>query len=130
MVVSVSTASQSFTLPLCRWLGVIIEGVGSCVVFFTALFTTLNRVSLSSGLAGVAVTCALQVKNLFILMKCWCFKNSNLYYPHCWWKYCKHCFYLAGVPGFGHPLDQLTWVSMCIHLSQISCEWCRGKEIK
>ena len=49
----------------CRWLGVIIEGVGSCVVFFTALFTTLNRSTLSPGLAGIAVTYSLQVKYCF-----------------------------------------------------------------
>ncbi|XP_066469734.1 ATP-binding cassette sub-family C member 3 isoform X2 [Tiliqua scincoides] len=44
-----------------RWLGVRIEFVGNCVVFFAALFAVLGRHHLSPGLVGLSVSYALQV---------------------------------------------------------------------
>ncbi|XP_067572446.1 ATP-binding cassette sub-family C member 3 isoform X1 [Pseudorca crassidens] len=44
-----------------RWLGVRVEFVGNCVVFFTALFAVIGRSSLSPGLVGLSVSYALQV---------------------------------------------------------------------
>lgn len=45
-----------------RWLGVRVEFVGNCVVFFTALFAVIGRSSLSPGLVGLSVSYALQVR--------------------------------------------------------------------
>ncbi|XP_029456115.1 canalicular multispecific organic anion transporter 2 isoform X2 [Rhinatrema bivittatum] len=44
-----------------RWLGVRVEFVGSCVVFFAALFAVLGKNNLSPGLVGLSVSYALQV---------------------------------------------------------------------
>ncbi|XP_058021721.1 ATP-binding cassette sub-family C member 3 isoform X2 [Ahaetulla prasina] len=44
-----------------RWLGVRVEFVGNCVVFFAALFAVLSKNSLSPGLVGLSVSYALQV---------------------------------------------------------------------
>ncbi|XP_032473157.1 canalicular multispecific organic anion transporter 2 isoform X5 [Phocoena sinus] len=44
-----------------RWLGVRVEFVGNCVVFFTALFAVIGRSSQSPGLVGLSVSYALQV---------------------------------------------------------------------
>lgn len=44
-----------------RWLGVQMEFVGNCVVFFAALFAVIGRNSLSPGLVGLSVSYALQV---------------------------------------------------------------------
>ncbi|KAJ6660365.1 hypothetical protein lerEdw1_017788 [Lerista edwardsae] len=44
-----------------RWLGIRIEFVGNCVVFFAALFAVLGRHHLSPGLVGLSVSYALQV---------------------------------------------------------------------
>ncbi len=47
-----------------RWLGVLMEIIGALCVFFAALFAVLNRDSISSGLAALSVTYALQVDDL------------------------------------------------------------------
>ncbi|XP_062976293.1 ATP-binding cassette sub-family C member 3 [Elgaria multicarinata webbii] len=44
-----------------RWLGVRVEFVGNCVVFFAALFAVLSKNSLSAGVVGLSVSYALQV---------------------------------------------------------------------
>ncbi|XP_034960244.2 ATP-binding cassette sub-family C member 3 [Zootoca vivipara] len=44
-----------------RWLGIRVEFVGNCVVFFAALFAVLSKNSLSAGLVGLSVSYALQV---------------------------------------------------------------------
>ncbi|XP_019398025.1 PREDICTED: voltage-dependent T-type calcium channel subunit alpha-1G [Crocodylus porosus] len=44
-----------------RWLGIRVEFVGSCVVFFAALFAVLGKNSLNAGLVGLSVSYALQV---------------------------------------------------------------------
>ncbi|XP_074870252.1 ATP-binding cassette sub-family C member 3 isoform X2 [Carettochelys insculpta] len=44
-----------------RWLGVRIEFIGNCVVFFAALFAVLGRNNLNAGLVGLSVSYALQV---------------------------------------------------------------------
>uniref|UniRef100_A0A670IZ84 ATP binding cassette subfamily C member 3 n=1 Tax=Podarcis muralis TaxID=64176 RepID=A0A670IZ84_PODMU len=44
-----------------RWLGIRVEFVGNCVVFFAALFAVLSKNSLSPGLVGLSVSYALQV---------------------------------------------------------------------
>uniref|UniRef100_A0A8D2LB62 ATP binding cassette subfamily C member 3 n=1 Tax=Varanus komodoensis TaxID=61221 RepID=A0A8D2LB62_VARKO len=44
-----------------RWLGVRVEFVGNCVVFFAALFAVLSKNNLSPGLVGLSVSYALQV---------------------------------------------------------------------
>ena len=43
----------------------VMELLGSTVVFFVAMFVTLQRNTLSAGLAGVSITYALQVNNDF-----------------------------------------------------------------
>ena len=45
-----------------RWVGMAGEILSSCVVLFTVIFAVLQRDSLSAGLAGLAVTYALQVR--------------------------------------------------------------------
>ncbi|XP_042311068.1 ATP-binding cassette sub-family C member 3 isoform X6 [Sceloporus undulatus] len=44
-----------------RWLGIRVEFVGNCVVFFAALFAVLSKSKLSPGLVGLSVSYALQV---------------------------------------------------------------------
>ncbi|XP_020670742.3 ATP-binding cassette sub-family C member 3 isoform X1 [Pogona vitticeps] len=44
-----------------RWLGIRVEFVGNCVVFFAALFAVLSKNTLSAGLVGLSVSYALQV---------------------------------------------------------------------
>uniref|UniRef100_A0A8C6XH06 ABC-type glutathione-S-conjugate transporter n=1 Tax=Naja naja TaxID=35670 RepID=A0A8C6XH06_NAJNA len=44
-----------------RWLGIRVEFVGNCVVFFAALFAVLSKNNLSAGLVGLSVSYALQV---------------------------------------------------------------------
>ncbi|XP_027481055.2 canalicular multispecific organic anion transporter 2 isoform X7 [Zalophus californianus] len=44
-----------------RWLGVQVDFVGNCVVFFAALFAVIGRNSLSPGLVGLSVSYALQI---------------------------------------------------------------------
>uniref|UniRef100_A0A4X2LYS7 ATP binding cassette subfamily C member 3 n=1 Tax=Vombatus ursinus TaxID=29139 RepID=A0A4X2LYS7_VOMUR len=44
-----------------RWLGIRVEFVGNCVVFFAALFAVIGRQSLNPGLVGLSVSYALQV---------------------------------------------------------------------
>ncbi|XP_053424694.1 ATP-binding cassette sub-family C member 3 isoform X3 [Nycticebus coucang] len=44
-----------------RWLGIRVDFVGSCVVFFAALFAVIGRSSLTPGLVGLSVSYALQV---------------------------------------------------------------------
>ena len=54
-------------LYLCRWLGIIMEVIGSSIVVSVAIFSTLQRDTLSTGLAGVSITYALQVAFCYIL---------------------------------------------------------------
>ncbi|KAM4822942.1 ATP-binding cassette sub-family C member 3 [Urocitellus parryii] len=44
-----------------RWLGIRVEFVGNCVVFFATLFAVIGRNSLNPGLVGLSVSYALQV---------------------------------------------------------------------
>nr|XP_012645243.2 canalicular multispecific organic anion transporter 2 isoform X2 [Microcebus murinus] len=44
-----------------RWLSIRVEFVGSCAVFFAALFAVIGRSSLNPGLVGLSVSYALQV---------------------------------------------------------------------
>ncbi len=45
----------------CRWLAVLMEALGSTIVVCVAVFSTLQRDSLSTGLVGISITYALQV---------------------------------------------------------------------
>ncbi|KFP80701.1 Canalicular multispecific organic anion transporter 2, partial [Apaloderma vittatum] len=44
-----------------RWLGIRVEFVGSCIVFFAALFAVIGKNNLNAGLVGLSVSYALQV---------------------------------------------------------------------
>lgn len=47
-----------------RWLGVRVEFVGNCVVYFAALFAVLSKSNLHAGLVGLSVSYALQVSTV------------------------------------------------------------------
>ncbi|XP_042637031.1 ATP-binding cassette sub-family C member 3 [Orycteropus afer afer] len=51
-----------------RWLGIQVEFLGNCVVFFAALFAVIGRSSLSPGLVGLSVSYALQVTSALTWM--------------------------------------------------------------
>ena len=55
------------TLFSYRWLGVIMESLGSVVVLFAALFAILNRNDLSPGSAALSVSYALTVRIDFMM---------------------------------------------------------------
>ena len=55
-------------IPPFRWLGVRLEIVGNLVIFFTALFATIQRnygdqihLPINAGLVGLSISYALQV---------------------------------------------------------------------
>jgi ABC-type multidrug transport system fused ATPase/permease subunit len=49
------------TTTASRWLGLRLEFIGTCVVFGVALFTIIDRHTVSAGLAGLAITYATQL---------------------------------------------------------------------
>lgn len=57
---SCTCPSSSLSDPR-RWLGILVEFVGNCVVLFAALFAVIERSSLSPGMVGLSVSYALQV---------------------------------------------------------------------
>ncbi|XP_066120060.1 ATP-binding cassette sub-family C member 3 isoform X1 [Saccopteryx bilineata] len=65
---AISDAKVDYNLRSCypnissnRWLGVRVEFVGNCIVFFAALFAVIERSRLSPGMVGLSVSYALQV---------------------------------------------------------------------
>ncbi|XP_044152162.1 ATP-binding cassette sub-family C member 3 [Bufo gargarizans] len=54
---------KSFYLGLVsnRWLGILVEFIGNCVVLFSGIFAVIGRENLSPGLVGLSVSYALQV---------------------------------------------------------------------
>eukprot|EP01124_Arcella_intermedia_P001275 TRINITY_DN1068_c0_g1_i38.p1 TRINITY_DN1068_c0_g1~~TRINITY_DN1068_c0_g1_i38.p1 ORF type:complete len:443 (+),score=95.74 TRINITY_DN1068_c0_g1_i38:3177-4505(+) len=59
----ITTNQRAYFYWLCnnRWLGIRIEFVGSCVVFFSALFSILQKDQLSAGMAALSLTYALKL---------------------------------------------------------------------
>uniref|UniRef100_A0A1I8HV06 ABC-type glutathione-S-conjugate transporter n=1 Tax=Macrostomum lignano TaxID=282301 RepID=A0A1I8HV06_9PLAT len=56
-----------------RWLQISLEGIGNFVILFTAVFAVASRYSINAGLAGLAVSYALQVTsslNYVVRMTC------------------------------------------------------------
>ena len=49
-----------------RLLGVLLNAMGAFIVFFTTVFTVLQKDMISAGLAGVSITYAMQVRTLKI----------------------------------------------------------------
>lgn len=45
-----------------RWLGIRLECLGNCIVFFSALFAVIGRSSISPGTVGLSMSYALQVR--------------------------------------------------------------------
>ena len=48
-----------------RWLQLRLEFIGSCVILFAALFAVISRDKIDSGMAGLSIVYALQVRNPF-----------------------------------------------------------------
>lgn len=46
-----------------RWLQLRLEFIGSCVILFAALFAVISRDKIDSGMAGLSIVYALQVRN-------------------------------------------------------------------
>ena len=46
-----------------RWLQLRLEFIGSCVILFAALFAVISRDKIDSGMAGLSMVYALQVRN-------------------------------------------------------------------
>lgn len=53
-----------------RWLAMRLESLGNLVVFFSALFAVISRDSLESGLVGLSISYALNVKKNLHLHLC------------------------------------------------------------
>lgn len=65
----------------CRWLAIRLEFLGNLVVFFSALFAVLSRDSLDSGLVGLSISYALNVRPLQKLSSeqfPWCFSYYDI----------------------------------------------------
>jgi len=48
-----------------RWLGIRLDLIASCIIFFTALFGVLSKGSLEPGVIGLTLTSAMQVTGVF-----------------------------------------------------------------
>lgn len=59
-----------------RWLGLRLDFIGNCAILFAALFATITRDKLESGLAGLSIVYALQVSNTFQLYSVTCLNLS------------------------------------------------------
>ena len=53
---------------ICRWLAVRLEFVGNIITFLSALFAIVAKDSISSGLAGLSISYAMQVFHHFWLL--------------------------------------------------------------
>lgn len=68
------------------WLGIRIEFIGSCLVFFAAIFAVACRDKITSGLAGMSLTYSLQVSGISgsvyprIFVVNWCYNKFPAYF--------------------------------------------------
>ncbi len=71
-----------------RWLGFWLDSLGAFIVFFAALFAVAERGNITGGLAGVALTYAMQVRSLNICEGLYEFAtvstNHSLHIPLIW----------------------------------------------
>ncbi|XP_067029429.1 multidrug resistance-associated protein 1-like isoform X2 [Acropora muricata] len=63
-----SQEAQYLAISAKTWLGIRIEFIGSCLVFFAAIFAVTCRDKITSGLAGMSLTYSLQITGILNLL--------------------------------------------------------------